>query len=193
MTVSCQHFKPTLLGRKTSENDPSPHSARTTDTTVDEQKSISRETVASFVGRGRPHTSALTEHSVNTAHLPPTIWGLSKKTLQGSVAVCYLHGMVFCTICEDLYAGQSATMEPHSFWKPVLPVCPGHSANSEKQTLPLHVSLLPRDWNEIHRSHPASAPWRWDAGRERGQGPDKTKQAISILPWVLQMTSSASL
>lgn len=117
MTVRGQHFKPTLLGWKTSENDPSPHSARTTDTTVDEQKSsnISRDTAARFVGRGRPHTSALTEHGVNTAHLPPTIWGLSKKTLQGSVAACYLHGMVFCTICEDLYAGQSATMEPHSF------------------------------------------------------------------------------
>lgn len=52
---------------------------------MDEQKSnnISRDKAASFVGRGRPHTSALTEHGVYTAHLPPTIWGLSEKTLQG--------------------------------------------------------------------------------------------------------------
>lgn len=54
----------------------------------------------------------------------------------GSIATTYLQGMVFCTICKDFYAGQSAETVLLSFYKRVLPVCLGHLTNSKKQTLP---------------------------------------------------------
>jgi len=83
MTVRGQHFKPTLLGLKTWEwsNPTQCKKNRHYCGWTEKQQHFSWHG-GQFCGK-RAATHICSEHGVYTAHLPPTIWGLSKKKLQG--------------------------------------------------------------------------------------------------------------